>query len=140
MAKYDAFGTQLFRGTSGGGTLVAQVQSFAGPGMSADTIDVTNMASTNAWEEVVVGILRSGELSMDIVYDPANATHANAGSGLLADFVARASTTWTIVFPDTGTTEWTFSAFVTGFVPSMGHADALTAAVTFKLTGDITLV
>ena len=140
MAKFDAFGTQLFRGTSGGGTAYAQVQSLTGPGLSADVIDVTNMASTNAWEEVVVGILRSGEMSMDIVYDPENATHANAGSGLLADFLARASTTFTIVFPDTGATEWTFSAFVTGFEPSMPHDDALTAAVTFKLSGDITLV
>ena len=140
MAKYDAYGTQLYRGTSGGGTLVAQVQSFSGPGLSADTIDVTNHASTNAWEEVVVGILRSGELSMEIVYDPANATHANAGSGLLADFVSRASTTWTLVFPDAATTEWAFTAFVTGFEPDAAHDGALTAAVALKLTGDVTLV
>lgn len=140
MAKYDAYGTQLFRGTSGGGTAYAQIVSLTGPGLSADTIDVTTHASTNAWEEVVVGILRSGDMSMDIVYDPVNATHKNAANGLLADFLARASTTFTIVFPDSGTTEWTFSAFVTGFEPSMPHDDALTAAVTFKLTGDITLV
>lgn len=140
MAKYDAFGTQLYRGTSGGGTLVAQVSSFSGPGLSADTIDVTNHASTNAWEEFVVGILRSGELSMEIVYDPANATHANAGSGLLADFVSRASTTWTFVFPDAAATEWSFTAFVTGFEPDAAHDGALTAAVTLKPTGDFTLV
>lgn len=140
MAKYDAYGTQLYRGTSGGGTLVAQVQSFSGPALSADVIDVTNMASTNAWEEAVVGILRSGDLSMEIVYDPANATHANAGSGLLADLIARASTTWTLVFPDAASSEWAFSAFVTGFEPDMAHDGALTAAVTFKPTGDMTLV
>lgn len=139
MAKYDAYGTQLYRGTSGGGTLVAQVDSFSGPNLSADTIDVTTHASTNAWEEAVVGILRSGNLTMEIVYDPANATHKNSGSGLLADFLARTATTWTLVFPDAGSTEWSFSAFVTGFVPSMGHADALTASVTFKPSGDITL-
>jgi predicted secreted protein len=140
MAKVAAYGAQLFRGTSGGGTAYAQMVSLSGPTLSADTIDVTTHASTNAWEEVVVGILRSGEMGMDIVYDPANATHKNAGNGLLADFLGRASTTFTIVFPDVGNTEWTFAAYVTGFDPSMPHDDALTAAVTFKLTGDITLV
>jgi hypothetical protein len=58
----------------------------------------------------------------------------------LADLVSRASTTFTLVFSDAATTEWTFSAFVTGFEPDMPHDGALTANVTFKLTGDITLV
>ena len=140
MAKYAAYGTELYRGTSGAGTAIAQVQSISGPGLSADTEDVTSHDSTNAWEEHVVTILRSGEITLDIVYDPANATHKNAGSGLLADFLSRASTTWTLVFSDAATTEWTFAAFVTGFEPSAPHDGALTASVSFKLTGDVTLV
>lgn len=140
MAKVSAFGTQLFRGTSGGGTAYAQVMSITGPALSADVIDVTTMDSTNAWEEAVVGVLRSGDITMDIQYDPADATHKNAGNGLLADFLGRASTTFTIVFSDSGTTEWTFSAFVTGFTPSMPVDGSLTASVTFKVTGDVTLV
>ena len=76
---------------------------------------------------------------MDIVYDPVNATHKNAAAGLLGDMVGRASTTYTLVFPDAGSTEWVFSAFVTGFEPDAAHDGALTAAVKMKLTGDITL-
>jgi len=140
MAKYDAYGTQLYRGTSGAGTLIAQVQSFSGPGLSADTVDVTSHDSTGAWEEVVVSILRSGELTFDIVYDPANATHKNAAGGLLADLAGRASTTYTLVFPDADTTEWAFSAFVVGFEPSMPHEGALTASCSMKITGQVTLV
>lgn len=140
MAKYDAYGTKLYNGTSGGGTLYAQVTSISGPSLSADVIDVTNHASTNAWEESVVGILRSGDITVEIVYDPANATHKNGANGLLSDFLARVSITVTLVFPDTGATEWTFSAFVTGFEPSMPVDGALTAAVTFKPTGNMTLV
>lgn len=140
MAKIAAFGTNMYRGTVGGGTKVAQVQNISGPALSADTIDVTHMASTNAWEESVIGVLRPGEIGMDIIYDPADATHKNAGAGLLADFLGRASTTYTLEFPDSATTEWAFSAFVTGFVPGAPHDGALTAAVTLKPTGDITLV
>jgi len=139
MSKYAAFGTKLYRGTSGGGTIYAQVTNLSGPGLTADTEDVTAHDSTNAWEEVIVTILRSGEVTMDIVYDPANATHKNAGNGLLADFIGRASTTYTLVFPDDADTEWVFSAFVVGFEPSAAVAGALTAAVTFKVTGEPTL-
>ena len=139
MAKYDAYGTTLYRGTSGAGTAIAQIQTISGPALALDTEDVTSHDSTNAWEEVVGTILRSGELSFDIVYDPANATHAASGSGLLADLEGRASTTYTLVFPDSGATEWVFVAFVTGFEPDAPHDGALTAACTLKLTGDPTL-
>ena len=140
MAKYDAFGTLLYKGTSGAGTAYAQVQSISGPGLSLDTEDVTSHDSTGAWEEVVGTILRSGEISMDIVYDPATATHKNAAGGLLYDLASRAPITLTLKFPDAATTEWTFSALVTAFEPSMPHDGALTASVTFKPTGAMTLV
>lgn len=140
MAKYDAYGTLLYKGTSGAGTAYAQVQSFSGPGLSLDNEDVTTHDSTNAWEEVIGTILRSGEISMDIVYDPADATHKNAAGGFLYDLIQREAITLTLVFPDAASTEWTFSALPTGFEPGMPHDGALTASVSFKLTGDITLV
>lgn len=139
MAKYDAYGTKLYRGTSGAGTIIAQVQSFSGPGLTAETADVTSHDSTGAWEEVVVSILRSGEITFDIVYDPANATHKDAAGGLLNDLQLRASTTYTLVFPDVANTEWSFSGFVVGFEPSAPHDGALTAAVTIKPTGSMTI-
>jgi predicted secreted protein len=139
MAKYDAYGTKLYRGTSGAGTLIAQIQAISGPGLSLDTEDVTSLDSTGAWEEVVGTILRSGEVTLDIVYDPAAATHKYASGGLLYDMALRTATTYTLVFPDTGATEWVFSAFVVGFEPSAPHDGALTASVTLKPTGSMTL-
>ena len=139
MAKYAAYGTVLYRGTSGAGTAYVNVSSISGPGLSLDTEDVTSHDSTGAWEEVVGTILRSGEVSMDIVYDPAHATHKNAAGGLLADLISRASTTFTLVFPDAATTEWVFTAVVTGFEPDMPVDGALTASVSMKLTGQPTL-
>lgn len=139
MSKYDAYGTALYRGTSSDDKY-GQVISLTGPGLSADTIDVTSHDSTNAWEESVVGILRSGEVTMDIVWDPADAFYKNATTGLLADFLARVSITLTLVFSDSATTEWTFSAFVTGFEPSAPVDGFLGASVVFKPTGNLTLV
>ncbi len=139
MAKYDAYGTELREGTATG-TKYVQVTNISGPSLSSDVIDVTSHDSTSAWEEAVVGILRSGEMTLDIAYDPADATHKNAGVGFLAALVARTAVTYTLVFSDSATTEWTFSAFVTGFEPSAPVDGALTASVTFKPTAVVTLV
>lgn len=136
MAKYDAFGIALKKG----GTEYAQVSNISGPGLSLDTEDVTSHDSTGAWEEVVGTILRSGELTLDIVYDPAHATHKYAAGGLLYDLVQRTAIEFTLEFPDAGTTTWTFNAFVVGFEPTGPVDGALTATVKFKLTGQPTLV
>jgi|APHig6443718053_1056840.scaffolds.fasta_scaffold106160_2 predicted secreted protein len=138
MSKYSAFGTTLKRGGTGG-TAIAQIQSISGPGLAADTEDVTTHDSTGGWEEAVVTILRSGEVTIDILYDPNAATHKNAAGGLLADLISRASQTYAITFPSSAAVSWTFTAFVTGFEPGAPFDGALTAAVTLKLTGQPTL-
>ena len=137
MAKYDAFGCVLERGV----VPYAQVTNISGPGLSLDTEDVTSHDSTGGWEEVVGTILRSGEVTMEIVYDPVGATHKNAGDGLLADLVSRTlvSGEFHLIFSDAGVTEWDFDAFVVGFEPSMPVDGALTATVRFKLSGAPTL-
>ena len=133
MSKLAAFGTKLLRGA----VEVAQVQSISGPGLALDTEDVTSHDSPGGWEEVVGTILRSGEISLDIVYDPKDATHKYATGGLLHDLANRVTTTYTLTFPDS--TAWSFSALVVGFEPSAPVEGALTASVTLKLTGSVTL-
>lgn len=125
--------------TTAGETLsaVAYVSNLSGPGLSADTEDVTTHDSTGAWEEHVVTILRTGELSLDIVYDPAASTH-DASTGLISLLEARYPAGFSLVFPDS--TTWAFAAAVTGFEPSAPHDGALTASVKLKLTGAPILV
>lgn len=136
MSKYAAYGIALKKA----GTEYANVKSISGPGLSVDTVDVTTHDQATAWEEHVATILRSGEISMDLVYDPAHATHKYAAGGLLYDLVQRVSIEFTLVFPDAGTTTWTFNALVTGFEPTGEVGSDLTATVKFKLTGAPTLV
>lgn len=135
MAKYAAFGTLLKRGA----TTVAGVKSVSGPGLALDTEDVTSHDSASGWEEVVGTILRSGEVSLDLVWDPNAATHKNTSGGLLYDLTSRTSTTFSIVYPSTTPVTWTFTAFVTGFEPGAPVDGALTATVKLKITGAPTL-
>ena len=128
--------------TAGGGaevfTAIAQVSNIGGPGLSLDVEDVTTHDSTAAFEEVVATILRSGEVSIDLVYDPANATHA-AGVGVLASLKNRILRNFQLIFADSASTVWSFAADVTGFEPSNPHDGSMTASLKLKLTGQPTL-
>lgn len=143
MAKLSAFGTVIRMGR--GNTIpgpetfdtVANVTGISGPGLALDSEDVTTHDSGSAWEEVVATVLRSGEITIDIAYDPRDATH-DAISGLVDKLDSKQRVNFRIIFP--GNTEWIFSAFVTGFEPDAPVDGALTAAVTLKLSGAPTLV
>ncbi len=135
MTNYAAFGTLL----KIAGTTVAGVTNIGGPGLTLETIDVTNHSSASAWREFVGGLKDGGEISVDIVFDPAAATHKNASGGLLYLLTTRASASFTITFPDAAPTTWTFAAFVTSFEVGAPVADGLTASVTLKITGAPTL-
>jgi predicted secreted protein len=135
MAKYSAFGTTL---TTAAGAIVG-IQNIGGPKLSTDTIDVTAHDSPGSWEESIATILRSGELTLDIVYDPAEATQGNVAGGLLYNFMQRAIVEYTLGLPDTGTSDWVFDGIVTGFELSAAFDGALTASVTIKVTGAPTI-
>lgn len=118
-------------------TATAQVTNISGPSLSLDTEDVTTHDSSGAWEEVVGTILRGGEITLDIAYDPAEDTHdATAGNGLLSRMEGKTKTDFSIVFPDSASTTWNFDGYVTGFESDAAHDGALTASVTIKLDGD----
>ena len=120
---------------------VAQVTNISGPGLGADVIDVTTHDSTSAFEESVVGVLRSGEVTLDIVYDPADDTQDGTDTeGLVYRFKNRVHTAFSLVFSDSGTSTWSFDGDITGFEPGAPVDGALTASVTVKPTGALILV
>ncbi len=113
---------------------VASVRGISGPGLSLDTIDVTTHDSTSAWEQVVAGVLREGEVSLDLVYDPAeNTQDGTATSGLLYVLKNKSLRHFTLTFPDT--TAWTFPGYVSGFDQNAAHDGALAASATIKISG-----
>ena len=122
-------------------TTVAQVTNISGPSLSMDTADVTTHDSTNAWEETVGTILRSGEVTIDIVYDPADNTQDGTETGgLVYRMKNKVRTAFSIVFADTSSSVWSFDGDITGFEPGAPVDGALTASVTVKPTGSLILV
>lgn len=144
MAEYAGFGALLQIGDStnqatANYTTIAQVQDISGPGLSLNTDDVTAHDSTGGWMEFVATVKDGGEVSFDIVYDPAGGTHENASGGLLYELDQKTAKAYKIVFPDTANTAWTFNAFVTAYEPSAPVDGKLAASITLKITGQPTL-
>ena len=134
-AGIAGFGTLLKRS----GTTVAEVTDISGPTLSRDTIDMTHHQSPNRWREFIKNVKDGGEVTFSINYIPTNATHAT-GTGVLADFANDTTNdTWTLVFPDSGATTWTFPGFITKFTPKEPVDDKLSADLTIKVSGQPTL-
>lgn len=136
-----AFGTLLKIGDGGGSevfTTIAAVYDISGPNLGQRTTETTNHSSTGGWSEHIGTILDGGDVTFEIGYDPVGATH-NATTGLINDMENRTVRHFQLVFPNTGSTTWSFSALVTGFQPKAPVAGELRAGVTLKISGQPTL-
>jgi len=145
MDEHLAFGTILAYGdgaTPEVFTKIGQVKDIDGPSMSRDTVDVTNHDSTGGYLESLGSMRDSGEISFPVEYDPGDATH-DQDTGLLFLFDKDARTNFQLIFPVAslnGFWGYEFSGTVTGFKPGMPVLGSITADVTIKVSGPITLV
>ncbi len=130
MAGYAGLGTIL----SIGGTDVAEVTSISGPGVSADTIDVSShdsLADEDAYRTYVAGLLDGGEVSLE-----GNLTTAVAGNVIMTALEARVTAVIVITFPAAaGVATWTFDGLVTAFETSAPHDGKLGFSASIKVSG-----
>lgn len=134
----SGFGTLLKRGdgaTSETFTTIAEVTNISGPSESLETIDATHMESPNSYREYIPSLLDSGEVSLDLNFLPGNTSQ----TGLRTDMQNRTRRNFEMVFTDSGTSKYSFSAYVTGFEVSAQIDDKLSASATLKVTGPVTL-
>jgi predicted secreted protein len=130
--KYAAFGAKLQYDNASTWTDIAGIRDISGPGMSADTVDVTTHDSTNNSREFLKTLIDYGEISFDVVFDP----EETAGQAkLFAEMQATTSDSYRVVFNTTNDETWEFVAFVTGFEPSQPVEGEISASVTMKITG-----
>lgn len=118
-------------------TTIAEVRDIEGPELELETKEVTSHDS-GGWREYIGTLLSGGEVSFDLNFIPTNATHSYS-AGLIERLVTRTLTNFQLVFPDSGTTTWQFSALVANFKPSGPVEDEITAEVTLQISGQPTL-
>lgn len=138
MTEYVGRATELHWDQAGGTsfTKLAQIRDISLPSITREEID-TSHRDQNFWRTFAKGMKDAGEITFDIMFDPALATHSSA-AGLLSDFNddGTALPNWKIIFPDL--TEWTSLGFVSGFDGDSPQDDALTADLSVKLSGQPT--
>jgi len=138
----SSFGTLLQQGDGGtpteAFTTIAEVLDISGPGLSLGMEDGTHHSSTGGWREQIPTLLDGGQVSFDIQYDPVGATH-DASTGLIKDMEDKTLRNFQLVFPDSGSTTWSFAAYVAEFEPGAPVEGKLTASVTLQLSGQPTL-
>ncbi len=137
----SSFGTLLKIGDGGDPenfTTIAEVQDIKPPSLELGTEEVTHHGSPGGWKEYVATLLDAGEVSFSLNFIPSDATQGYS-TGLIADMVNKTLRNFQLVFPDTGSTTWSFAAFVTGFEPDAPVEGKLSADVTLKISGQPTL-
>lgn len=136
----DAYGTLLKIGdgeVSEAFTAIANVTNLNPPPISAEMYEATQHNGPG-WDEYIPGLLRGGQVTLDLDFVPTESTHSYA-AGLIKDMVDKTLRNFQLIFSDAGTTTWTFAAYVASFTPAAPTAGKLTAAATLQVTGEPTL-
>jgi len=138
-SKYSGVGTILKRGDGGSPevfTAIPSLSNLDGPKLDITQIDVTTMDDAGGYEQYIYGVKKPGTVTFELIFDPADAQH----KGLLNDYKTAVTRNFELVFPDLGTTQWSFAALIKSVAPKMSPKNALTMAVELQISGAPTLV
>lgn len=111
-----------------GGSSIAEILDVTPPGMARESVQTSHMGSTVAHSFLPTKLYDGGEVTLEIAFDPNWAVP-------ISDDAASC----VITFPDSGSSTWTFSAFVTGYEPADPLEDRMTASLTLKVAEAVTI-
>jgi predicted secreted protein len=112
-------------------TDLAQVISIKWAGHKRDAIDVSNVDSTANYREFIGGMRDGGEVSVGVIYDEANATHAQITTDLESDVI----TNYRIALPAPISKVWTLPGLVTSIGREIPFEGKVTLEFTIKISG-----
>ncbi len=137
MAEYIAKGTVLQRGTGDTPTVfttIANIMSITPPNMQRDSLETTKHNDEDRWRTYIPGLIDPGQVTLNISWDPNNATH-----DFLDELNSAEVAAYKIKFPAAIGMEFTFDAFLESFEPAGDVDGLLSATATYKVSGPITL-
>lgn len=112
---------------------IAEINSISGPSMTRDFIDVTSLDSVGGFREFITGFRDGGTVSLTM-----NFTRTSYDKMLL-DFEDDDPHYYEIVLPDDVNTSFEFCGFVTELPLEIPTDDKITANVTIKVSGRVTV-
>ena len=133
----SAQGTLIARedeGLGGGFTTIGELRDITPPALSRNPIETTT--HNDSQESFVVGIKRHGDLSFTVGFLPGDASH-DEQAGLTKSWNSAQKDQWKITYPDGSI--WQFYGYITSIGPSAPVDDGLTADITIRPTGAMTI-
>lgn len=125
---------------SWGGTAIPEVVSITGPGITRDAIDVSHLQSTSMVREFIAGIIDAGEVSLEINLLPDDTQQALLFASMISTVASCAKQALVVTLTDaTPQTITMAGAVITGWETGAAIDDKLTATVTFKASGAISI-
>jgi len=128
MAVLGTGASIVFATSSGEGSWAAEIVEMTGPGGSREAVNVSHLGTTSAHEFTPGDLVDWGELTLEVAFHPEDRP---AMHGALE--------TITITFPNSQASTWAFSGFMTGFEPGTPLEDKMTASITIKVSGVVTV-
>lgn len=112
---------------------IAEVNSITGPGMSRETIDTTSLDTTGGYRTFIASFRDPGTISMSMNFS------RDTYEQMKTDFEDDSAQNYEIVLPDDEKTTIEFEGFVTELPISISADDKVSADVTIKVTGQVTI-
>ena len=135
MSKSNSVGTKLNIGTGVSAKTVGGLTSINGIEISAETIDVTDLANATGYREKLPGFKEVGDVTVSGFLDGADEGQAEMYSLLNS----QNDSSFEIVFPAKIGKKWSFDGYVAGFTTSADVGDAITFEATIIVTGQAVL-
>lgn len=124
---------QRWNTSSGLWVKLAEVNSISGPSMTRDFIDVTSLDSTGGYREFIAGFRDGGTVNLTM-----NFTRSTYDL-MKTDFEDDDAQNYEIVLDDTDKTSFEFEGLVTELPLEIPTDDKVTANVTIKIVGQVTV-
>jgi hypothetical protein len=133
MAADIGQGTQIVFGSVLGGTAGFKLTGMSWSGVERAVADASHMGTTGGKEFVASEIYDPGEVSAEVLFDPAikpwaTLTNVTSTQAVEVRFAAGAATTQL----------WSAYGYITGFEAGSQMEDMQTGTVTIKLSGSVT--
>jgi hypothetical protein len=141
MSESLALGTELLIGDGASPevfTEVALLREFTPPGLTVDVEETTNHSQANYFRQFRPTLINPGELSGQLLFDPADATHDDS-TGVLSLLLDRARHNMKIRIPTDPILNYDFAAIVTQFQPGTPTDQHLTADFTAMVSGAVVI-
>lgn len=112
---------------------LAEINSISGPTKTRDFIDVTSLDSTGGYREFIAGFRDGGTVTLNMNFTRSTYDKMND------DFENNDAQNYEIILPDDDVTSFEFSGLVTELPLEITTDDKVTANVTIKVNGQVTV-